>query len=194
MVFNRKKLEDIVKNSSHPEKPCIHGLKDAAVALLIGRQSRDNILGILKAESIKYVWGNQPALPGGIVDSTDLSSFDAVKREVKEELAINNFDIIGSLGHFMTLKNVCVEVFAGFYDEDETIVPLEKEIARVLYIPVNDLMETHIQKGLQGRNPGLGELMYPAEDTVIWGVTAKIIHHFLELAISDISLEKTNEV
>jgi 8-oxo-dGTP pyrophosphatase MutT (NUDIX family) len=182
MKFDLKKLEYITGNSVHPQKPGTEGLKHAATALLIGENSGDSILGILKAESLKYPWGNQVAFPGGIVDETDLSSLHTVLREVEEELGIKRVKIAGSLGYYMTIRNVCIEVFAGFYDETEKITPLESEIARVVNIPFSNLFDTHMEKNFSGRNPGIDELLYPVEDLTIWGVTARAIHHFLEIS------------
>lgn len=183
MVLNNTKLQDIVLNNAHPDSPDMDNIRHASVALLIGSKSKDNILGILKAQSPKYPWGNQVALPGGHVDKTDESPLYTAKREVKEELNLDHIDLVGSLGHFMTIKNVCVEAYAGYYDEEEEIDPLESEISRVLKIPMDDLLETHIKKNFTNRQPSIEELLYPVEDVVIWGVTARILHHFLELSL-----------
>ncbi|MDY0362078.1 MAG: CoA pyrophosphatase [Desulforegulaceae bacterium] len=183
MLFDLSKLEQITKSSSHPKKPDINGIKSAATALLIGKNSGDSILGILKAKSLKYPWGNQVAFPGGIVDETDKSSLHAVLREIDEELGLKNVEITGSIGHYMTIRNVCIEVFAGFYDENEKITPLESEIARIVNIPFSNLFDTHVKKNFTGRQPELEELLYPVEDLTIWGVTARAIHHFLEISM-----------
>jgi 8-oxo-dGTP pyrophosphatase MutT (NUDIX family) len=182
MKFDLKKLEHITTNFVHPQQPPVEGLRHAATALLIGKNSGDSILGILKAESLKYPWGNQVAFPGGLVDDTDKSSLHTALREVEEELGIKKVKITGSLGYYMTIRNVCIEVFAGFYDETEKITPLESEIARVVNIPFSNLFDTHLKKNFTGRDPGLEELLYPVEDLTIWGVTARAIHHFLEIS------------
>ncbi|MCB9482282.1 MAG: CoA pyrophosphatase [Desulfobacteraceae bacterium] len=182
MIFDSKKLTQVTNTPMHPVKPDIKGIKSAATALLIGKNTGDSILGILKAESPKYPWGNQVAFPGGIVDETDESSLHAVLREIHEELGLKNVEITGSIGHYMTIRNVCIEVFAGFYDESEKITPLESEISRVVNIPISNLVNTHIDKNFSGREPGLEELLYPVENLTIWGVTARAIHHFLEIS------------
>ena len=55
------------------------------------------------------------------------------------------------------------------------------EISRVLEIPIGGLVETHVRKKFHGHIPGIPELKYPVNDVVVWGVTARILHHFLEL-------------
>lgn len=193
MILNKEDLKKIVFDFNHPHQPEFSGIKNASVALLIPESSRDKIIGILKTSSKKYAWGNQVALPGGHVDDKDGSSLNAAIREVREELNLENISITGSLGHFMTIKNVCVEAFAGFYDEKEEIVPLEREIAKVLEMPIDTLMETHLEKNFHGRQPSIEELLYPIDDVIIWGLTARIIHHFLELAIEAENTGKSEE-
>ncbi|PIE63504.1 MAG: coenzyme A pyrophosphatase, partial [Desulfobacterales bacterium] len=39
----------------------------------------------------------------------------------------------------------------------------------------------HRQNGYAGRQPDVKELTYPFQDIVIWGVTAKILHHLIEV-------------
>ncbi|MDY0133292.1 MAG: CoA pyrophosphatase [Desulforegulaceae bacterium] len=182
MILDLNRLEELTNNCSHPSKPRLKGIRHAATALLIGKNSKNSILGILKAENPRYPWSNQVAFPGGIVDEEDKSPLHTALREVEEELGIKKVKIAGSLGHYMTLRSICVEVFAGFYDENEEITPLETEISRVVEIPFSNLFETHIKKNFTGRDPGIEELLYPVEDLTIWGVTARAIHHFLEIS------------
>jgi hypothetical protein len=55
------------------------------------------------------------------------------------------------------------------------------EIARVLDVPLKALVKTHILAGFHGITPPTDALEYPLKDVVIWGVTARILHHFIEL-------------
>jgi hypothetical protein len=57
------------------------------------------------------------------------------------------------------------------------------EIRRVFQIPVSHLVALHKKNGYLGKTPPVLDLTYPFEDVVIWGVTAKILHHLLEVLI-----------
>jgi hypothetical protein len=59
------------------------------------------------------------------------------------------------------------------------ITPLE--IAKVYQILLQYLIDIHKEKGFHERVMDYIELTYPYEDVVIWGVTAKIVHHMLEI-------------
>jgi len=187
-MISHNTLLDMTSLNVHPLCPDLPDLKHASVALLINAGTKDHLLTIVKADSKKdYIWKNQVALPGGHVDETDASPMDAAIREVSEELGIKNFEVLGSIGYFMTLKNRCVQAFAGFYDETEKIIPLDSEISEVLKIPMNHIFDVHLTNNFRGNIPSLEKLIYPYENHMIWGLTARIIHHFLE-CLCDLSV------
>jgi len=142
-----------------------------------------NILAILKAANSGYPWSNQVALPGGHIDKTDRDALCAGLRELNEELGITAVHItpLGSLGHFQTILNTDIEVFIATWDAYEDEVAFDrKEIAEIFHIPIAQLAAHHASAGFAGRIPPIDELIYPFSDVDIWGVTARILHSFLE--------------
>jgi 8-oxo-dGTP pyrophosphatase MutT (NUDIX family) len=151
--------------------------------LIHHKESAPHILGILKADTPGYAWSNQVALPGGHIDETDNSPLEAAFRELEEEIGIPRHQVayIGSLGHFQTIRQKDIEVFVGLWEGNKEKLTCDpKEISRILQIPVETLLKTHIAKKFNGRIPGVMELLYPHGDVVIWGVTARIFHYFCE--------------
>ena len=59
--------------------------------------------------------------------------------------------------------------------------PDPAEISRVLKIPLQVLVHTHLAREYHNRIPDVHELRYPFEDVEVWGATARILHHFIEL-------------
>lgn len=160
-------------------------LRPACVFLLLYEKENEfHIPAILKADNEGYPWANQVALPGGRVDEGDHTPEDTAFRELEEELGITrpHVNLIGSMGHFQTLNSTEIQVFTGVWDQEEAIRFDPSEIARVIHIPLNHLLETHQSNRFSGRIPGWDELLYPVDDVVVWGATAKILHYFLELA------------
>ena len=155
----------------------------ASVFLLLTRDAETSIQAIQKSDNKGYPWRNQIALPGGHIDKNDDSPKDAAFRELEEELGItpNQVDYIGPLGTFQTrLSRKNVDVFIGYMDENTPLNFDTFEISHCFKIPVKDLLETHIEKEFHKRNPPVDELKYPFENFTIWGLTARIIHFFLE--------------
>ncbi|MDY0162587.1 CoA pyrophosphatase [Desulfobotulus sp.] len=178
--------QNIILRHPHPGPPS-QRIRPAAVSFLLTPESEPKLLAIQKAPHPHYTWAGQVALPGGHIDPRDPDSTHAALRELKEELNIPSEEvrIIGSMGHFMTLNNVCIEVLAGWWQGAGPLTLDPAEISRVLDIPIQGLMETHQRQGFHGREPDWTELRYPiGEDAVIWGATARIVHHFMECLLS----------
>lgn len=174
----------LVAETVHPGAPKSGCYRLACVFLLLFvRKGCLNLLAIQKTDTEGYPWRNQVALPGGHIDPEDPDALSACFRELHEELGIESHEVIftGSMGHFQTINDRDLEVFSGFWKGDRTIVHRKKEIARVLYMPVQELMKTHMEKGYHGWIPDVHTLLYPVEDVTVWGVTARIVHHFLEM-------------
>ena len=155
----------------------------ACVFLLLFNRPGPYILAIQKSDTEGYPWRNQVALPGGHIESTDAGPVAAAFRELEEELNISKdqVDFIGSLGHFQTLTRPRdIEAFIGLWNGKGPVRYDATEIARILEIPLKTLVGIHQAKRYHDRQPDR-ELEYPFEDVVIWGATAKILHHFIEL-------------
>jgi 8-oxo-dGTP pyrophosphatase MutT (NUDIX family) len=174
-----------IRNGFHPSS--LGACKPACVFLLLYEKAGELMIpAILKADNKGYPWANQVALPGGLIEHTDPTPRHTAYRELEEELGITrpHVEDMGSIGHFQTLKNTEIEVFTGIWDEMERLRFDTAEIARIIHVPLNRLLSTHFRNGLSGRDPGWDELVYPVEDVLIWGVTAKILHYFMELVYS----------
>jgi 8-oxo-dGTP pyrophosphatase MutT (NUDIX family) len=184
-------LRDIICNHPSPEPPDDRNFKPACVFLLIFDFEEPHILAIQKADSEGYPWRNQVALPGGHLDAEDISPLDGAFRELEEEVGIRRGQVeyIGSLGHFQTINNRDIEVFTGLWKAGGPIRPDPAEISRILKIPLRVLVRTHNTKSFNGRIPDVDELRYPFEDVVIWGATARILHHFIELLLEVVTAD-----
>lgn len=167
-----------------PAPPPARGYEPTSVFLLIFNQNgRPFMLAVVKADTDGYPWANQVALPGGHVDASDPGPLDAAYRELQEEIGITREQVtcIGSLGHYQTISSKDIEVFLGIWNNYETpVIHDPREISKILKLPVEQLLDIHVSSDFSGRVPDVFELLYPVQDVVIWGVTARILHHFLE--------------
>jgi 8-oxo-dGTP pyrophosphatase MutT (NUDIX family) len=178
------RLKEIIVNSRPNGSPADGSHVPACVFLLLFNQPDPHILAIQKSDTEGYPWRNQVALPGGHLESTDAGPVAAVFRELEEELSISKdqVDFIGSLGHFQTLTRPRdIEAFIGLWNGKGPVRFDATEIARILEIPLQTLIGIHQAERYHDRQPDINELEYPVEDVVIWGATAKILHHFIEL-------------
>jgi 8-oxo-dGTP pyrophosphatase MutT (NUDIX family) len=176
-------LKAIIRANPAPQAPATGAYKPACVFLLLFNHEAPHVLAIQKTDTEGYPWSNQVALPGGHLDVEDASPLDGAFRELEEEVNIgrNQVRLLGSIGHFQTINRRDIEVFAGLWNGIGPVQHDPAEISRVLEIPVEVLVRTHIANGYHDRIPDVDELRYPFEDVVVWGATARILHHFIEL-------------
>ena len=194
-----KELKDIFRNSAKPGPPAPGHFKPACVLLLMFNLSEPQILAIQKTDSEGYPWRNQVALPGGHLEQEDASPLEGAFRELEEETKIgrDQVDLIGSLGHYQTINGRDIEAFIGVWDATGPVQYDPSEIARIIKIPLGALVQTHHSANFHNRIPTLDELRYPFKDVVIWGATARILHHLIEILyplFGSISADKAYDV
>jgi len=180
--LNVKELKDIFRNTANPGPPAPGPYKPTCVFLLLFNFEKPHILAIQKTDSEGYPWRNQVALPGGHLEDEDASPLEGAYRELEEETKIsrNQVELIGSLGHYQTINGRDIEAFIGVWDATGPVRHDPSEISRILKIPLGALFQTHHSNNFHNRTPSIDELRYPFEDVVIWGATARMLHHFIE--------------
>ncbi|MBU4010699.1 MAG: CoA pyrophosphatase [Proteobacteria bacterium] len=179
-------ISEIIRNADRSGLPPVLSYDSTCVFLLLFKKNSElNILAIQKTDNEGYPWRNQVAFPGGHVEKEDVSFVEAAYRELEEELNIrkDQVELIGPLGHFQTIKHKDIKVYIGIWKKIKNIRFDPAEISRVLEIPLNTLIKTHIDSEYYGRLPDIHELIYPLDDVEIWGVTARILHHLIELIL-----------
>lgn len=183
MKIDLSTLKQRVSDSLNPGPPGNDSFQQATVFLILFDCLEPRVLAIQKTDTEGYPWRNQVALPGGHVDEYDPTALEAAYRELKEEVNIgrDQIEFIGSIGHFQTINLRDIQVFVGWWKEQSEIQFDSMEISRILKIPIRKLTDIHFKKKYQGRIPDVSELVYPYRDVVIWGVTARILHHFIEI-------------
>lgn len=146
------------------------------------------------------------SFPGGRIDASDASPMEAALREMEEELGVDRrtVEVIGELSPYIASPSFVVYPFAAVIDYDEIIHHYNKdEVEEVFTIPVKWLIEhepyVHIigmqvtpsadfpyEKIMNGdqyewRAHSVEEWFYEYEKYTVWGLTARILKHFITL-------------
>ncbi|MCG8551738.1 MAG: CoA pyrophosphatase [Desulfobacterales bacterium] len=182
-----EKIRSAVHGAQHPGPPDPALYQPTSVMGLFILNGAPSLLFIQKADVPGYPWRNQMAFPGGHQDKGDSNRLETALRELNEEVGIlrENVEVLGSIGHYQTINHRDIQAFVGIWNQTDTIDFDPGEISRTLEVPLDHLIRLHRDRGYAGTTPDIMELTYPFEDVVIWGVTAKIIHHLLEILPTD---------
>lgn len=188
--------------------PSIMGVqrhKQSAVLLpLLTVQNETHILFEVRSMQMRSQPGDI-CFPGGRIDPEDASPKHTAIRETTEELGVseNHVKELTPLDYVVNNAGRIIYPFAGRLLHPEKIVPNQAEVAEVFTVPLNYLLETqpdvykvHVDirpednfpydlivggKDYKWSSGHINELFYQYNGKVIWGLTAKILTHFLQL-------------
>ncbi|MGM0900973.1 MAG: NUDIX hydrolase [Bacillota bacterium] len=148
---------------------------------------------------------NEVCFPGGKMDKNDQSEMHCAIRETTEELGIQEQDIsnVIPLDYLVSAFGTIIYPFVGFIDDLTKLRPNPDEVGSVFTVPLSYLQQTEPDRYkinfevkpedgfpfdliVGGENYNwqtrhVDELFYTYEGNVIWGLTARILTHFLEL-------------
>ena len=185
VLVDAEQLSEVIVAADVPAAPDGVELRQTAVFMLLADREQTNVLLIRRADR-GDAWSSHIAFPGGHVEPADADTLATAYRETYEEVGIEREAItrLGDLGHFQTNAiPVDLHVFVGRWNAAGPLRLDPVEVAQAIEVPLSWLLRQHDQRGYRGQQvEALGEdLVYPLGDTCIWGVTARIIHFFIEL-------------
>lgn len=176
-------------------------------AVLLPLISMDNELHVL-FEKRSHQINSQPAeicFPGGGKDEQDGSARNTAIRECCEELGItpDNIEIIADLDIMVSPLNVIVEPFLAYIKNHTLIKANPDEVEYIFTVPLDFFIQSppkssHISlemifpddypfelipggRGYPFKTGIFPQYFYVWNQEVIWGLTARILRHFIEL-------------
>lgn len=141
-----------------------------------GEQS--SILLIKRAETLSMHRGEW-AFPGGTSEAGDESLLDTALRETEEEVGIGRDDIEvwGPLDAVVTGTGYVVWPFGGVVGSDVDLVPDSAEVAEVVRMPLEVIVEPQAERTITRLDAGNGRELkaYSYDGRIIWGATARML-------------------
>ena len=143
--------------------------------------------------------------PGGRIESQDLDEKDAAIRETVEELGINKEDISGvyPLDYMISPFGMILYPYVGYINRHDAIRPNPGEVGEIFTVPLSFFVENNPEiyrvhfkaepeesfpydlipggENYNWQAKGLDEYFYRYGGRVIWGLTARILVHFIEI-------------
>lgn len=181
-----------------------HRMKTAVLVPLLKIEDEWCVLFEERAHTLRRQAG-EICFPGGHSDQSDNTEEETALRETCEELGLTRTDIqcLGALDIYATFSDLLVYPFVGILSDYKKITPNSAEVESIFTVPLQYLLHYPLQRyeisflpkfqadfpfhlirgGEQyrwriGTNP---QWFYQYENRVIWGLTARILTHFLEV-------------
>lgn len=161
--------------------------RQSAVLLPLFKHAADYHLILTKrTDTLKYHKG-QIAFPGGALDPNDGDVLTTALRESYEEVGIRPEDVtvLGRLDEMATFStNFTIAPFVGLIPYPYAFRPNPIEVATIFDAPLPVLADPAVLRSyVRTREDGetVVDYEYHIGGHVIWGATARIIRHFLQL-------------
>ena len=199
-------LNDIIQRMEKHEPSILgkeHYRKYSVLIPLVEKEDGIHLLFEIRSKHMRTQPGDV-CFPGGRVDKTDSSKQYAALRETSEELGVDmkHVDNVLSLGCLIT-EGRMIYPFVGTLFAEERIEINKNEVESIFTVPLSYFLESTPKKypvyltaepsedfpydliqggkAYQWKKQQIDELFYQYDGRVIWGLTAKIIAHFVAI-------------
>lgn len=178
--------------------------KSAILLPLVHYQGKLCVLFEKRAKNLKVQPG-EICFPGGAVELYDAGKKETAIRETCEELnlKVDDIEYVAPLDIFVSPFNIIVYPFVAYIKDYKKIEASRDEVEYVFYVPLDYLLEHEPLEATpslrivmpedypydlipQGKNYPYREGRFPQQfyrwkDEIIWGLTARILSHFIQL-------------
>jgi 8-oxo-dGTP pyrophosphatase MutT (NUDIX family) len=173
-----------------PRRPWPAGFKPsdirhaAGLLLMFPRDRHAYIVLTVRAGTLGR-HGGQVSLPGGVIDPGETPE-QAALREAHEEIALPAEDVrvLGALTPLdISVSGFRLHPIVAAIDAPPSLTPADGEVARILEVPLDELLDPDRLRTVQRTRDGLA-LSVPAFHVCgeeIWGATAMVLAEFLAI-------------
>ncbi len=180
-----------------------NAVKTAVLIPLLQQKNGWSILFEKRAKTLRRQAG-EICFPGGHVEKTDPDEQYTALRETSEELGIlaNEIEIVGPLDIFVSLTGLMIYPYVGII-HSEKLEPNSAEVDELFTITLSELLAYHPSvydillaavppadfpyhlipqgKNYPFRQEHRQQWFFELDGRIIWGLTARILVHFLEI-------------
>ncbi len=159
--------------------------KSAVLMLLYPKDNKTNLLLIERA-AYPGIHSSQIAFPGGKKDFTDVNLTQTALRETREEVGItaDKIEIIKPFSEiYIPPSNFIVSPFLGFATTDLKFILQPTEVAQVIEMPIEDLLDDRIIEMVKMNTSYAIDIDVPAfliDNHIVWGATAMMLSELKE--------------
>lgn len=160
------------------EEPIINPKKAAVVCLLYEGINGETCFYLIRRSTYPGVHSNQVGFPGGQIDTSDQTPWDAAKRELWEELGISPEQITQikeMTPLYIPPSNFWVDCFLAYKQGQSELTLDTNEVKEVITVSLDEFINA--RKSFTDRVMSNGGItpIYTLSDNTVWGATAMML-------------------
>ena len=161
--------------------------KRSSILILLFPEKEDIKIVLTLRNVYAGVHSGQVSFPGGRYEMADENLINTATRETEEEIGITRKDIHiagGLTSVYIPVSNFLVSPFVGYMWYKPEFIIDTKEVAEVLEVSLNELLDESIIKSKEINitdDVSTKAPFYDIKGHHIWGATAMIISEFIEI-------------
>ncbi len=169
-------------SSRSPAKPG-QALTGAVLLMFYEKKGRTHLFLIKRQDHLQYHPG-QISFPGGRFEKGE-TFFETALRETEEEAGIkpSRLTFLGKLKPvYISVSDFCVHPFAVWHNGSPCFIPDKGEVAAILEVSLEELMNKHIreEEQRQRKNAVVTIPCFEIGGHQVWGATAMILSELIE--------------
>ena len=160
------------------EEPIINPKKAAVVCLLYEGTKGETYFYLIRRSTYPGVHSNQVGFPGGQIDSSDQTPWDAAKRELWEELGISPEQITQikeMTPLYIPPSNFWVDCFLAYKQGQSELTLDTNEVKEVITVSLDEFINSRKSFTDRVRSKGGITPIYTLSDNTVWGATAMML-------------------
>lgn len=187
-MIDLQKIESRVKQFQAKRLVDEKAVKGAVLVPLFIRDGQFFLLFTKRSDDLPTHKG-QIAFPGGKLEEEDNSLLDCALRETLEEIGIisSEIKVLGELNQIKTIgSNFLLSVFVGVVNYPFQLDINTSEVQEIIEIPLELFLQQknwESQMVLDDRGKAAQVWFVTYQNHVVWGATAKIVKHFVEIIV-----------
>ena len=157
-------------------QPADRPLREAGVLIAVVDQAEPAVILTKRSSALKHHPG-QIAFPGGKVDPVDADVVAASLREAREEIALVDVEVLGTLPPHETVTGFLVTPVVSLVAPGFVPVPEPGEVEEAFEVPLAHLMEpaNYMIESRRWRGQRRHYFTVPWGPYYIWGATARML-------------------
>lgn len=163
---------------ARPDPPLPPGTPAGVLVPILERQPPALLLTV-RSQEVRDHKG-EISFPGGVMHDEDPDLLATALRETEEELGVgaDRLDVLGALPPVHTVVTGYVILpFVALLRDGQELDPSPVEIAEVIELRIDQLVEVEEEVSLEGRQAWFA---YTVDGHTVWGATGRIVNSFLE--------------